>query len=140
MAEAKAFLTEVPTVASKEDLKTVGFDARFPHTNQTKNCWQNYVDFHKCIKIKVGALLGENNLITNVISSVYQKLLKGGKNVQYHNKRISASPPSLCSFAFIHNIWTPFQMLSPISPTFLLGRRVPALQAVPQGLPVSVPQ
>ncbi|RMX39968.1 cytochrome c oxidase subunit 6B1 [Pocillopora verrucosa] len=31
-------------------LETAPFDARFPYTNQTKNCWQNYVDFHRCIK------------------------------------------------------------------------------------------
>ncbi|TPX31544.1 hypothetical protein SmJEL517_g05161 [Synchytrium microbalum] len=33
-------------------VKTVGFDARFPNTNQTRNCWQNYVDFFKCVKAK----------------------------------------------------------------------------------------
>ncbi|KAI8893888.1 cytochrome c oxidase, subunit VIb [Globomyces pollinis-pini] len=33
-------------------LKTAGFDARFPNQNQTKNCWQNYVDYHKCVKVK----------------------------------------------------------------------------------------
>ncbi|PIK45450.1 putative cytochrome c oxidase subunit 6B1 [Apostichopus japonicus] len=32
--------------------KTAPFDARFPNQNQTKNCWQNYVDFHKCQKSK----------------------------------------------------------------------------------------
>ncbi|RHZ83615.1 hypothetical protein Glove_89g41 [Diversispora epigaea] len=31
-------------------LRTAGFDARFPNTNQTKHCWQNYVDYYKCIK------------------------------------------------------------------------------------------
>ena len=31
-------------------LKTAPFDARFPYTNQTKNCWQNFVDFHRCSK------------------------------------------------------------------------------------------
>jgi len=30
----------------------VQFDPRFPNTNQTKNCWQNFVDYHRCIKIK----------------------------------------------------------------------------------------
>ena len=39
--------------ATAADVKTSKFDARFPNTNQTKNCWQNYVDFHKCQKIKV---------------------------------------------------------------------------------------
>jgi hypothetical protein len=32
--------------------RTVGFDARFPNQNQTKHCWQNYVDYHKCIIAK----------------------------------------------------------------------------------------
>lgn len=31
---------------------TIGFDARFPNQNQTKHCWQNYVDYHKCIIAK----------------------------------------------------------------------------------------
>jgi hypothetical protein len=30
----------------------IGFDARFPNQNQTKHCWQNYVDYHKCIIAK----------------------------------------------------------------------------------------
>lgn len=34
----------------KFELKTAPFDARFPYTNQTKNCWQNFVDFHRCSK------------------------------------------------------------------------------------------
>ncbi|KAJ3218891.1 Cytochrome c oxidase subunit 6B [Clydaea vesicula] len=33
-------------------IRTVGFDARFPNTNQTKNCWQNYVDHFRCVKAK----------------------------------------------------------------------------------------
>ena len=37
---------------TKVKIETPGFDARFPNTNQTKNCWQNYVDFHKCTKAK----------------------------------------------------------------------------------------
>ncbi|RPA87049.1 cytochrome c oxidase, subunit VIb [Ascobolus immersus RN42] len=31
---------------------TAGFDARFPNQNQTKHCWQNYVDYHKCVNAK----------------------------------------------------------------------------------------
>nr|XP_043890169.1 cytochrome c oxidase subunit 6B1 [Solea senegalensis] len=30
--------------------KTAPFDARFPNTNQTRNCYQNYVDYHRCNK------------------------------------------------------------------------------------------
>ncbi|XP_076460505.1 cytochrome c oxidase subunit 6B1-like [Babylonia areolata] len=34
------------------EMKTAPFDARFPNQNQTRNCWQNYVDYHRCKKIK----------------------------------------------------------------------------------------
>lgn len=43
MGEEEGRITEVV-------LKTAPFDARFPYTNQTKNCWQNFVDFHRCSK------------------------------------------------------------------------------------------
>ncbi|XP_027378581.1 cytochrome c oxidase subunit 6B1-like [Bos indicus x Bos taurus] len=40
-----------------EDIKTkiknyqsAPFDSRFPNQNQTRNCWQNYLDFHRCEK------------------------------------------------------------------------------------------
>lgn len=32
--------------------ETPQFDARFPMTNQTKRCAQNYVDYHKCVNVK----------------------------------------------------------------------------------------
>lgn len=31
---------------------TVQFDPRFPYTNQTKHCYQAYVDYHKCVNVK----------------------------------------------------------------------------------------
>merc|ERR1712170_193185 len=31
---------------------TPPYDARFPNTNTTKICWQNYVDYHRCLKQK----------------------------------------------------------------------------------------
>ena len=34
------------------ELKTAPFDARFPNVNQTRNCWQNYLDYHSCLKAK----------------------------------------------------------------------------------------
>ncbi|TIB97388.1 hypothetical protein E3Q18_02630 [Wallemia mellicola] len=37
---------------NKYVLQTAGFDVRFPNTNQTKHCWQSFVDYHKCIKAK----------------------------------------------------------------------------------------
>lgn len=37
---------------SGSPLHTVGFDPRFPNQNQTRHCWQSYVDYHKCIGMK----------------------------------------------------------------------------------------
>jgi len=31
---------------------TAGYDARYPSMNQSKHCWQTYVDYHKCIIAK----------------------------------------------------------------------------------------
>ncbi|XP_050003871.1 cytochrome c oxidase subunit 6B1-like [Alexandromys fortis] len=33
-----------------KNYKTAPFDSRFPNQNQTRNCWQNYLDFHRCEK------------------------------------------------------------------------------------------
>ncbi|KAJ3609812.1 hypothetical protein NHX12_024322, partial [Muraenolepis orangiensis] len=33
-----------------KNYRTAPFDARFPNTNQTRNCYQNYLDFHRCTK------------------------------------------------------------------------------------------
>ncbi|KAI5987172.1 cytochrome c oxidase subunit VIb [Pisolithus marmoratus] len=39
-------------LSSKYVLQTAGFDARFPNTNQTRHCWQNYTDYFKCVAAK----------------------------------------------------------------------------------------
>uniref|UniRef100_A0A9L0RZX4 Cytochrome c oxidase subunit 6B1 n=1 Tax=Equus caballus TaxID=9796 RepID=A0A9L0RZX4_HORSE len=38
---------------------TAAFDSHFPNQNQTRNCWQDYLDFHRCEKAMTtkGALL-----------------------------------------------------------------------------------
>ncbi|KAJ3283778.1 Cytochrome c oxidase subunit 6B [Rhizoclosmatium sp. JEL0117] len=51
------------------ELKTAGFDARFPNQNQTKNCWQNYVDYFKCVANK-----GEDYAPCNQFKQVYKSL------------------------------------------------------------------
>ncbi|XP_038237137.1 cytochrome c oxidase subunit 6B1 [Dermochelys coriacea] len=30
--------------------RTAPFDPRFPNTNQTRNCYQNYLDYYRCLK------------------------------------------------------------------------------------------
>ncbi|KAI4751272.1 hypothetical protein E4T52_07099 [Aureobasidium sp. EXF-3400] len=41
-----------PSATCNQLTRPPGFDARFPNQNQTKHCWQNYVDYHKCILAK----------------------------------------------------------------------------------------
>merc|ERR1711973_924658 len=38
--------------ALRKELQTVPYDSRFPNTNQARNCWQNYVDYHRCVNLK----------------------------------------------------------------------------------------
>lgn len=33
-------------------LSTAPMDSRFPNINQTRNCWQNYVDWLKCERVR----------------------------------------------------------------------------------------
>jgi cytochrome c oxidase subunit 6b len=35
-----------------EDIKTVGYDRRFPSTNQARTCYTRYNEFYKCKKQK----------------------------------------------------------------------------------------
>ena len=31
---------------------TAPFDARFPNQRNTKACWQNFIDYHRCVEAK----------------------------------------------------------------------------------------
>lgn len=48
---------------------TAPFDARFPNQNQTRNCWQNYVDYHRCQKVH-----GEDYEACNYFKRIYKNL------------------------------------------------------------------
>lgn len=58
-----------PLQMSEIKLETPPFDARFPNTNQTKNCWQNYLDFHRCVKVK-----GADAPVCNYFKKTYKSL------------------------------------------------------------------
>ncbi|KAL8699027.1 MAG: hypothetical protein Q9224_001592 [Gallowayella concinna] len=49
---AKVGFKELAVLTHWLTVVPIGFDARFPNQNQTKHCWQNYVDYHKCILAK----------------------------------------------------------------------------------------
>ncbi|XP_014471813.1 PREDICTED: cytochrome c oxidase subunit 6B2-like [Dinoponera quadriceps] len=39
-----------PSEALEEQFDSVPFDPRFPTQNQTRYCYQSYLDFHRCKK------------------------------------------------------------------------------------------
>ncbi|KAF9737990.1 cytochrome oxidase c subunit VIb [Paraphaeosphaeria minitans] len=59
-----------------------GFDARFPNQNQTKHCWQNYVDYHKCITAK-----GEDFAPCRQFLLAYRSLCPGGWTTRWDDQR-----------------------------------------------------
>ncbi|KAL3275830.1 hypothetical protein HHI36_020574 [Cryptolaemus montrouzieri] len=51
------------------ELKTAPFDPRFPNTNQTRYCYQSYLDYHRCQKVR-----GENYEPCNYFLRVYRSM------------------------------------------------------------------
>ncbi|XP_046378415.1 cytochrome c oxidase subunit 6B1-like [Haliotis cracherodii] len=70
----------------KYNLWTAPFDARFPNQNQTRNCWQNYVDFHRCHKIK-----GEDYAPCDYFKKVYQTMCPSRWTDKWDDQRANGS-------------------------------------------------
>jgi hypothetical protein len=93
----------------------VQFDARFPNCNQTRHCWQSYVDFHRCIKLKVRR--------------------PPPPHTHTHIEACSLS-------ALLNPIWhscVRWLLMYPHARYCLTGRRLRAVQAVHEGVPIAVP-
>uniref|UniRef100_U5EVQ3 Cytochrome c oxidase subunit n=1 Tax=Corethrella appendiculata TaxID=1370023 RepID=U5EVQ3_9DIPT len=56
-------------MSPKYELKTVPFDPRFPNQNQTRHCYQSYLDFHRCEKVK-----GKGHEICTYFNKAYKAL------------------------------------------------------------------
>ncbi|KAK8724761.1 hypothetical protein OTU49_010912, partial [Cherax quadricarinatus] len=56
-------------MASNAKLETAPFDPRFPNQNQTKYCYQSFVDYHRCQKIK-----GEDYEPCNYFKKVFSSI------------------------------------------------------------------
>ncbi|XP_062709118.1 cytochrome c oxidase subunit 6B1-like [Aedes albopictus] len=54
--------TDAPAI----ELKAAPFDPRFPNQNQTKYCFQSYLDFYRCEKIK-----GEGDSVCKYFKDVF---------------------------------------------------------------------
>ncbi|ODV93017.1 hypothetical protein PACTADRAFT_52206, partial [Pachysolen tannophilus NRRL Y-2460] len=70
------------------ELKTVGFDARFPQQNQTKHCYQSYIDYHKCITVK-----GEDFAPCKVFWKTYNSLCPSAWIEQWDDQRSNGTFP-----------------------------------------------
>ncbi|CAK9290150.1 unnamed protein product [Gordionus sp. m RMFG-2023] len=67
---------------AKLGIKTAPYDARFPNQNQTLNCWQNYVDYYRCINKK-----GEDFDLCQYFKFIYVKLCPSTWIEKYDNLR-----------------------------------------------------
>ncbi|KAM4059928.1 cytochrome oxidase c subunit VIb domain-containing protein [Hirsutella rhossiliensis] len=65
-----------------------GTDARFPNMNQTKHCWQNYVDYHKCILAK-----GEDFAPCRQFWLAYRSLCPSGWSSRWDEQREAGNFP-----------------------------------------------
>uniref|UniRef100_A0A0A9YQ11 Cytochrome c oxidase subunit 6B1 n=1 Tax=Lygus hesperus TaxID=30085 RepID=A0A0A9YQ11_LYGHE len=54
---------------ASEKIGTAPFDPRFPNQNQTKYCYQSFLDFHRCQKVK-----GSNYEPCNYFKRVYSSM------------------------------------------------------------------
>eukprot|EP00118_Oscarella_pearsei_P024677 m.306574 g.306574 ORF g.306574 m.306574 type:complete len:82 (+) comp41362_c0_seq1:96-341(+) len=79
--------------AEKVVVKTPGFDARFPNTNQTKNCWQNYVDFHRCVKAKENQ--GESSEVCEWFATRYKSFCPKAWVDDWDSKKEEGTFPGL---------------------------------------------
>lgn len=76
-------------MAPKEiELKTVPFDPRFPNTNQTLYCYQSYVDFHRCQKVK-----GEGAEVCKYFQTVYKGMCPNAWVEKWNDQRAAGTFP-----------------------------------------------
>ncbi|GAW09781.1 cytochrome c oxidase subunit VIb [Lentinula edodes] len=80
---------DIVELRSKYVLKTVPFDARFPNQNQTRNCFQNYTDYFKCVKAK-----GEDFAPCQQFLQAYKALCPNGWTEKWDAQRESGTFPA----------------------------------------------
>ncbi|KTW30594.1 hypothetical protein T552_00311 [Pneumocystis carinii B80] len=73
-----------------KQLKTAGFDGNFPNMNQTKRCYQNYINYYKCINIH-----GEDHVACKDFWSTYQSLCPNEWKQQWDTQREAGNFPGI---------------------------------------------
>uniref|UniRef100_T1J5N0 Cytochrome c oxidase subunit 6B1 n=1 Tax=Strigamia maritima TaxID=126957 RepID=T1J5N0_STRMM len=84
---AKKFMKKPPPEPEFR-LETAPFDPRFPNTNQTKYCYQSYLDYHRCRKVK-----GEDYKPCEYFFKVYKSMCPNAwKTVQEAEFKLETAP------------------------------------------------
>ncbi|KAN0120917.1 Cytochrome c oxidase, subunit VIb [Russula decolorans] len=82
-------MSDTDAAESKFVLQTAGFDARFPYTNQTRHCFQNYTDYFKCISAK-----GEDFAPCKQFRRAYHSLCPNGWIEKWDDQRENGTFPA----------------------------------------------
>ncbi|KAI2642249.1 cytochrome c oxidase polypeptide vib-like protein [Xylaria nigripes] len=82
------FVTADSRESCSDSKSFAGVDARFPNQNQTKHCWQNYVDYHKCINAK-----GEDFAPCRQFFLAYRSLCPSGWYQRWDEQREAGNFP-----------------------------------------------
>uniref|UniRef100_T1DJA9 Cytochrome c oxidase subunit n=1 Tax=Psorophora albipes TaxID=869069 RepID=T1DJA9_9DIPT len=69
-------------------MKATPFDPRFPNTNQTKHCYQSYLDFHRCEKVK-----GSGNQVCKYFKDAFADLCPNAWVEKWDNQRSEGTFP-----------------------------------------------
>lgn len=86
-------MSKVPLEAPKEEpmeLSTAPFDPRYPNANQTRNCYQNYLDFHRCEKTK-----GEGHDMCVYFANVFRVMCPNSWITKWDEQRENGTFPSI---------------------------------------------
>lgn len=67
-------------------LSTTPYDRRFPNTNQTKNCYQNFIDWKICARINDGVDGVDGDVVKNNDSGSDNNSNNNSKNSKINNK------------------------------------------------------
>lgn len=70
-------------------LETVPFDPRFPNQNQTKHCYQSYLDYHRCQKVR-----GTNYEPCNYFKKVFKAMCPNAWVEKWDTQRAEGTFPA----------------------------------------------
>ncbi|XP_019501451.1 PREDICTED: cytochrome c oxidase subunit 6B1-like isoform X1 [Hipposideros armiger] len=83
-----------------KNYQTATFDSHFPNQKQTRNCWQNYLDFHHCEKAMTAK--GGDVSVCKCYWHVYKSLCPTSWVLAWDDRRAEGTFPGRCKLAPPH--------------------------------------